>query len=148
MNIQARRVLDDCKDALQELTDDIVGSEWRRRWVACIALLRAVGHVLKEVDGSTSCKMRSIIEKEWKLYEKDTIFECFIKKERDNILKEYKFGAGQGVVIQIGAPTKSYNTYHMNTGHYKCSDPRDVVRQAIEWWEQQLDKIEKQVTSA
>lgn len=157
MTVHARQVLDDCKAALRELTYDIAGSEWRLKWVACIALLRAVGHVLDKVDGSKSCKMKSIIEQEWVLWKTDEIFKSFIEEERNNILKEYNFGAGQGVNIQLASiiivenmpiietPTTSSYTYQMNSGYYKGEDPREIVKKVIEWWEEQLDKIDKQI---
>jgi len=167
MTIYARQVLGDCKAGLQDLTDDISGSEWRRKWVACVALLRAVGHVLDKVDRNVTTAMNSVIQEEWRRFKNDTIFKDFIEQERNNILKQYKFGAGQGVTIQVGTlkqtpigqggnavsgveastPTASFNTYLMNTGPYSKADPRDIVKLAIAWWEQQLDEIDKRASS-
>ena len=36
----------------------------------------------------------------------------------------------------------TYN-YKMNSGPFAGQDPRDLVRDAIKWWEEQLDDIEQ-----
>jgi hypothetical protein len=36
----------------------------------------------------------------------------------------------------------TYN-YKMNSGPFAGQDPRDLVKDAIEWWEKQLDDIER-----
>jgi len=39
-------------------------------------------------------------------------------------------------------------SYRMISGPFKGQDPRDLVRDAIEWWEKQLSDIEKKATAA
>ena len=52
MKVQnARRVLSDCKYALDMLQVESRPASFRVLWVAGIALVRAVGHVLQKVDG-------------------------------------------------------------------------------------------------
>jgi hypothetical protein len=39
-------------------------------------------------------------------------------------------------------------SYHMNSGPFVGQDPRDLVRDAIEWWEEQLSDIEQKAVGA
>ena len=41
-------------------------------------------------------------------------------------------------------PPTSICTYQMNSGRFVGQDPRDLVGDAIEWWEKQLDDIERE----
>ncbi len=53
MIIKDQKVLDDCRLALVELELAISSRSKelaRIRWLTCLVLLRAVGHVLKKVD--------------------------------------------------------------------------------------------------
>jgi len=106
MTIRAREVLEDCRQALDEIQDGVVGRQWRIRWIAAIALLRSVGHVLKNVDSASNPLMKRHIDEAWvnlvASKPKPTIFWEFIQKERNNILKEYRIRAGQGVTIRPG----------------------------------------------
>ena len=51
--LQARTVLDDYEAAFLELKDASQDT-LRRRWFTTVALLRAVGHVLRNTDGNES----------------------------------------------------------------------------------------------
>src|SRR5262245_54808259 len=69
---------------------------WRVHWVACLTLLRAVGHILDKVDGETDARYRAVVTAKWDDWHADKratgIFWDFIEAERNNLLKEYKFG--------------------------------------------------------
>lgn len=67
MTTAARIVLEDCRGALAELGDGLYGGAWRRRWIAAVTLLRAVGHVLAKVNARTSPQMEKAIQAEWEL---------------------------------------------------------------------------------
>jgi hypothetical protein len=60
MTLRAWDVLEDCKVAAAELRDGIAGREWRIRWVTSVALLRAVGHVLRNIDARTDQLLESV----------------------------------------------------------------------------------------
>ncbi len=159
MTSAARNVLDDCRGALLEFTDGVQGGTWRRRWVTCVVLLRAVGHVLDKVDAARSPIHRSVIDSWWtdlKETKPDpAIFWAFIDDERNLIVKEYRTRAGQGVtvsgaVIEIDVRTKTQKiepsrpaTYHytMNNGLFTGRDQRELIAEALAWWESQLDAI-------
>ena len=36
----------------------------------------------------------------------------------------------------------------MNSGRFAGQDPRDLVRDAIEWWEKQLSDVEQQAAAS
>lgn len=126
MTTQARRVLEDCKFALDELRQALEGGrgraareEWNRarrdpdselartrrvRWVALLTLLRAVGHVLAKVDKEhADPQMQAAIDEAWdQLRElKPAIFWQFIERERNAVVKEYEFAVGE-VVLHLG----------------------------------------------
>jgi hypothetical protein len=75
------------------------------------------------------------------------IFWEFIEEERNRALKEFTFGAGRGVIIDLGQG-RVRHTYEMVRGHFKGQDQRDMVRHAIKWWEQQLDQIDREASTA
>ena len=160
MTSAAREVLEDCRGALLELADGVRGREWRRRWVVSVVLLRVVGHVLDKIDSSQSASYRVAISTWWRALKATKphpeIFWHFIEDERNNILKEYLTNAGQGVTVQLSGvginlatgeqkadpPNPAIYHYKMNSGHYKDYDQRDLLAEAIAWWEQQLDAID------
>ena len=160
MTVAAREVLEDCRGALAELVDGVQGSQWRRRWIIAIVLLRAVGHVLDKIDGERSPQYKAEISRWWENLKatepRPEIFWLFIDKERNTILKEYQTNAGQGVTVHVSGielnlqtdelevvPSKP-STYHytMNAGHFEDRDQRELIREAIAWWERQLDEID------
>lgn len=144
MTTQARKVLADCNATITEIKDGIQGDEWRRRWITVVVLLRTVGYVLKNVDATQSEKLKKIVDDKWKSIHdtkpEPAIFWEFIEKERNNILKEYKINAGQGITIVIGGPTHYH--YTINSGLFKGRDQLDVAQDAIEFWESYLDDID------
>ncbi len=95
MTARARVVLSDCEAALGLLHDCEFGQQWRQRWVTVIALLRAVGHVLRNVDGKSDPGLgravRLMFEELETTKPKPELYWQFIVQERNNILKEYKF---------------------------------------------------------
>jgi hypothetical protein len=158
MRLVARTVLDDCREALAELNEDPLDGRWRRRLVTVLALLRAVGHVLHEVDGKRDPRLQAIIRQHWN-HPPPSIFSDFIKRERDSILKEYRTNAGLGVTVRPGTVHLDLKTgeqtmrtpsrpnlydYTMKAGTYKGRDQRHVAQEAIDWWESHLSRIESE----
>jgi ferritin-like protein len=92
MTYHARIVLEDCRYTLRLLEEEADHQKWRITWVAAIALIRAVGHVLDKVDGrdKQTKDVAGKLYKNWhKEPEKHEIFHEFIEKERNNVVKEY-----------------------------------------------------------
>lgn len=113
--------------------------EWRLYWVAGVALLRTVGHVLAKVDANSSARHAETIGSMWKQfrsdYEGSRILWEFIEKERNSLLKTYSFGARlardeEGGYIEFG----------------DGEDAFQLFRQAVYWWRHQLMEIEAAVS--
>ena len=49
MTLAARQVLEDCKEAANDIDGKVQGSAWRRRYVVAVVLLRTVGYVLGRI---------------------------------------------------------------------------------------------------
>jgi hypothetical protein len=116
--------------------------------VTAATLLRAVGHMLDKVDTRSDPKLRKAMNDRWKqlLASKPhpPIFLEFIVKERDLILKEYDIRAGQGATVNLGT-RKVINHYLINDGPFKGREQREVLRDAVAWWESYLAGIEHDV---
>lgn len=109
--------------------------EWRLYWVAGIALLRTIGHVLAKVDANSSANHSRAIGDLWRKLKSDreahSIFWEFVEKERNNLLKTYSFGA-RFVANQDGA----YIEFEGG------EDAFQLFREAVYWWRHQLTEIE------
>lgn len=160
MTSHARDVFEDCKVAASQLRDGVQGREWRISWVTTVALLRAVGHVLRNVDAPTDTLLKRIVTEEWSKLSatkpEPAIFWQFIEDERNNILKEYRLSAGLNITVRPGTVQLDLNTgeqrgepglptlydYRMKSGPYAGIDQREVLRQALSWWDSYLSVIE------
>ena len=146
MTRAAREVLEDCRGAVDEIGGGIQGRAWRRRWVAAVVLLRTVGYVLGRVDINVSPRYKGAIEAAWKQLNiskpEPVIFWGFIEVERNNIIHEYEVGAGQGATVYLGQNKPVENHYLVNTGPFTGRDQRDVLREAIGWWESYLNAVD------
>lgn len=109
--------------------------EWRLYWVAGVALLRTIGHVLAKADAKSSPNHTQEIDNLWSRLRSDResswIFWDFIEKERNNLLKTYSFGARlahdeKGAYIEFGDGDDAFQLY----------------RQAVYWWRHQLMELE------
>jgi hypothetical protein len=169
MTQHARSVLDDCRIALQLLEEESDLQRWRIHWVAALALIRAVGHVLDKVDGrdpAVSAAARAAYKK-WKSEASEhQIFREFIERERNSILKEYEFNVhpdNQVQVALVGTLRRVSDGALVNTaevipigeniyrplldGFREGDDARDVLSEAIAWWESELAEIERSIKS-
>lgn len=173
MTKAARRVLDDCKYALARHSDDLQGEDFRTSWVAVVTLLRAVGHVLHKVDGKSNPRIAKALEEEWDKLKatkpEPRILWEFIEQERNNVLKLYEIGVDRGIRIKgphIGgketiievdhatsrggrgfSPSSEYFS-HIRSGSFAGRREREVVQEAIKFWEDFLDRIDKIVGAA
>jgi hypothetical protein len=151
--VKAEIVLDDCRAVLDWIEDARNEQEFRVRWVGLVALLRAVGHVLDKVDGTSDPRLRQAIDKKWQDWHREPdrhrIFWEFIEAERNSILKTYEMGYQQGdvpVVVEATAGPQLFVLHEalfkpLVDGPFAGEDARDVARDAISWWEQQLSSI-------
>ena len=147
MTIAARKVLEDCRGAIEEIVDGIQGGAWRRRWIAAVVLLRTVGYVLSSVDARRDNAYKRAIDDAWEKLNNSkpepVLFWGFIDKERHSIIHEYEVRAGQGVTVHLAQNKPHDYHYLINSGPFKGRDQREVLKEAVNWWESYLDGIDK-----
>jgi hypothetical protein len=131
----------DCVAILFEFQNSEVDeehTEWRLYWVAGIALLRTIGHVLAKADATITNIHKQAIESAWIAWKADevanAIFWDFIEKERNSLLKTYEFGA------TLSKDEKGYFVEFSNG-----DDAFQMFREAVYWWRHQLMLIEDQL---
>jgi hypothetical protein len=160
----ARRVLDDCRLAHAMLEDVTEPEHFRIIWVAALALTRSVGQILDKING-TDRSIRDAAKARYELWKGDTsdhlIFREFIKKERDLIIHEYSSNLDLRSAIPIalvdGRPALvgendpaindairlDQNIFRpLTSGPWAGEDARDILLEAIEWWESELRTID------
>lgn len=165
MELVAREVLDDCETALEILEQEKDVGRWRVHWVGAVALVRAVGHVLKKVDAQDQ-KVAQYVDhayRDWQSNrEQHSVFWEFIDQERNNILKEYQFNVHPLEAVDVAVTATLLNTetgeeylapqvmslgdniYRpILDGYSEGDDARDVYREALNWWNEELSKIEE-----
>jgi hypothetical protein len=145
MTANARIVLADCREAHGELVDGLMGSPWRRRWATVVVLLRTTLDVLGKVDRVEGApEVQDAIDAAWIMLNeaRPDIYFKFIKSDRDSLVHEYQYLAGQNATILLGEK-RTEITYSMNDGPFKGQDPRAVASQAIEWLDQYLSDIDQ-----
>jgi len=110
-------------------------SGWRLNWVAGIALLRTIGHVLAKCDAETSEEHAKVINAAWDRWKRDapenSIFWNFIETERNSLLKTYTFGA------TLAPADAGFSVVYSNG-----EDAFQLYREAVYWWRHQLNSIE------
>ncbi len=166
MTSRAREVLDDCRVALSLLEEETGIQRWRIHWAAAVALIRAVGHVLDKVDGQDAFikQAAGAAFKQWKSADpKHEIFREFIERERNNLLKEYRSDVHPLPEVALaveftaqpvggGSPVRfahigkiGENIYRpLLEGPWEGDDARDVLSEAIAWWDSELTAIEQE----
>lgn len=166
MSLAARTVLEDCTQAAVQLADGIQGAQWRIAYMANVALLRTVYHVLERRDAAGDPKLRQAF-KRWAAdllasKPKPEIYWEFIVSERNLLLKECQSSAGQGVTVpgvrfELDLKTGEQKAtrigdiehhYTMNDGAFMGRDHCDLIQEAISWWHVQLEMLEKAANAA
>jgi hypothetical protein len=170
MTLSARRVLKDCEYALELLEHASNNQIFRVYWFASVVLVRTVGDVLHKVDGIDVRFKRPVEEAyhRWKAHQKDNrIFWKFVKDQRDKLVHEYEsdvypsdkinlFVTREMRIAASGTAGNDQNPFELDenlyrpmfAGPWESEDCRDVLKQAIEWWKCELDKIDAAVASA
>ncbi len=109
---------------------------WQIRWIAGLALLRTIGHVLQNLDTKTSKAHSIAIKQKWDSWKSEHtenwIFWDFIQKERNNILKEFDLGFVSGPYLEPEEYEVEPIVYHKLA----------MFREAVYWWRVQLRELE------
>ncbi len=156
MTAAARLVLQDCRHALREFDSTVSGARWRVIYMANVALLRAVYHVLeaRDVPNDARLKREFGVWKTELLRTKPSpeIYWRFIVDERNQLLKEYTATPVTNSLVpeirfNLGSGTENMGLirqqYLMAEGHFAGQEQRQLIKRAIEWWEQELDGLER-----
>jgi len=163
--MKAREVFKDCEYAkvcLQRAIDENRFEDAKLFWFAALAMLRAIGHVLRNVDAKQhGDNFRDALEYRFKLWKQDPIFMNFIERERNNILKEYESSlseqattdefyllteSGDRLVTESGdalVGTTTITTLVKGNGVYSGTSPADALTRALAWWDIQLSEFEE-----
>lgn len=127
--------------------------------MAAVALLRAVGHVLRAEDRKGPA--REAIDGRWEewLAQKDEfpIFWEFIVRERNLVLKAYRFGVGwkpatltdsAGNVLTDSAGnilTAAGSALTREGGAFEGYDALGLYEAALAWWDEELRRLERRL---
>ena len=147
--LAARRVLRDAHRANQELAKSFESgavATQRLRWVTVVTLLRVVGHALENVDARRSISMKLAVKRAWTRWRQTPlhhlIFHEFIKRERDVLLKEYRFTAARvtaGESIEATEIVGASAVLLIGDRSYRALE---VIDAALAWWEAEITAIE------
>ncbi len=169
MAATARFVLEDLRAAhdsahMNPPEDD---SKWRRDIVTLLTLLQTVGDAERKDRKRYPSDKKSIIKREWQQrWSKTLIFEHFIRKQRNNVVHQYKFPkiTASAWTNAIGASLTTphvdpHGTYTrivrrgaigaradvIGSGAFAGREILDVVEEGIRFWEEYLAIVEKVV---
>lgn len=141
MTSRARLVLEDVRAAAKELPRLQAGPHdeptIRRRWIAVMALLRAVGHVLKEVDYKSSDALARAINQKW-AEPKPIIHTEFIDKYRHAVIKRYE----QPHVDFDKIMGTLYPRLNVEYDGRVGVSVNYLIEEAVRYWEDYLDDID------
>ncbi len=157
--MKAKELLEDAKIAHAMLEVEEDEQRLRVLWIACITILRSVGHVLAKVDSKENAALDSAIDAWWKnLKENKTssnrIFYDFIDCERNFTIKEYRVCYDEDAPLSFGFEDSDGTfTFFSEAGcknlflpviegPYQGEDFRELVLKSITWWESQISEIE------
>ena len=140
----ARRMLRDCDWAIRALpTGNLNQAPGRQAWFAVVALLRAVGHGLRNEDAARSVYLRETIEFAWQKWKNDfyssEIFYGFIEDERNTLLKEYRFENERKIYVEDSTGVEQ----HLVLIGGQVVAPANALRIAWEWWQAEIGRIER-----
>ncbi len=148
-----KSVLQDVEQCLEWLDEESDEFRFRMVLIAAVALIRTVGHVLQKVDGSRDPILMEIIMRRFRAWKQDRtkakVFWEFIEAERNSILKEYDLRFDFAPIVTTAEADHAWrigsNLYcPVAEGSYLGEDVRDVLREAVAWWKNELAGIEEE----
>ncbi|MBL6081946.1 hypothetical protein JMJ56_28605 [Belnapia sp. T18] len=158
---KARQVLSWCRVGHQALTNNL-GPSGIVLWAGTMGLLRAVADALEK---DAEPRIRTSF-KHWKKAMDDAnaaagrtakgtklpeIYHQVIREHTNLVLHEAELAIGQSVTIGFsarrdGEPTPGVvatYSHEMRRGPFPNEHPHDLILRAIEWWEQEIEQIER-----
>ena len=159
--LSSNRALQDAKCGLAELEQrlksrSVLLPQWKVSWIGICAILRAEIHLLQQ--DAKSCMNNDLcqsLQNEWDVIkrnrEEHLIYWEFINKERNSVLKEYKWGAyeayfdenGQEYLSRYGSAaatllTAKSTALRIREGYFKGADAQYILRSATDWVEARI----------
>ncbi len=127
---------------------------WRIYWLAGITALRAIGHVLQNVDAKNSSLHKQLNRDLWNWLSRaqEPIFVEFIKGERDSLLKTYQTGVIPSRHTVAGWQDRglAYEEIVSRNGEFvslNWTEEGDCALRlfwiALQWWEYRLRAYEQ-----
>lgn len=149
--LEAWRVLEDAEIALERFRGSKDDVDRRIYWISLVTLIRAVGHVLKKVDGGKNVNFGAVVTARWDVASKEPEFINVIKLHRDSLLKEYRFHvapsgiqdeAGEDLLTEDGQQILTQNWFGPDKD--KMEKPaEEIAIQGLEWWKKELEDLER-----
>ena len=104
--------------------------------VAAIALVRTVGHVLKNIDSRDDRKLKRVVDNKFETWrqnrEKSKVFWYFAP-----IVTTAESEHARRIGSNLYCPVAE--------GVYAGEDVRDVLKEAVAWWRRELRRLKNQV---
>jgi hypothetical protein len=170
MTRRTREALDDCRLALVMLEEETDLRRWRLIWFGAVTLTRTVGQILDKVDAKLDPELNKLSREAYKRWNSTApeheIFREFIDKERNTIVKEYQFNIHPSEEVHValmetyrpvtgGEEIKEAAVFPIGDniyrpildGYREGDDARDVMSDAIDWWETELQSIERKLAT-
>jgi hypothetical protein len=166
----AKIVLQDCKHAISNYSNNLQGEEFRINWNLILCLLRAVGHILDKVDKKASKENEIAIDEWWNDIcsnkQDNEIFWQFIDKYRNQMIKTYQHGIQKKLLIEVPSLKKGNGkvsvdlanirggtvfTPNMEIESYLCEgiyygkNEKEIAQNAYDWWEIQIAKLDNRI---
>ena len=158
--LHARFVWEDAQKSIDMMEVSEDRQVVRIMYAASITLLRTIGDVLDKVDKPALPKQaQAVISKQWEIIKcgrsgKRSIFWDFIKCQRDGIVHQYSVDPellDSHVILVASNDSGEFlaeeevfcvDQFLLNDGPFSGEDARDLSREALVWWDQQLKEIE------
>lgn len=155
--LQSKKMLGVARTALEMMEDVVDSNQVEVLWIASITALRAVGHVLSKTDKNSRPEHAHRIDLWWNALkcnesqEENKIFFDFINSERNNTIKEFKIHYDKQpqtiVVVEETEEKIAIEDFVLDDllyipmvdGPYEGEDVRDLICEAIAWWEKQFN---------
>jgi len=153
MTLHARLVLEDCRAALAELTDDLSYDVWRRRWFTVIAMLVTTRDVVKRVDADADPDVKRANDKVFLELQQRPMWRDFIAGKgkaygyRDELVHRYQLGVSRSVTIGVPSnlvdPVTGVNFHTMLGGSQAGRPCKEVAADLLACLDWYVDEVER-----
>ena len=148
-SLAAYLVLEQARIAIDRLADDLKDPKqaWDVSFVAAVALLRSVGHVLHKKDCVSDSKVRDFMSSNWPIWNREPIYKDLIDTPRNKLLKEGELRVERHMGISWSGPHEDPEDAADAeiTGFLWNSDGTTNALQNLErawcWWAEKLGQV-------